>query len=105
VLADMPGELAVEGHIDDVPIRTARFYSNWDLSAARSAAVENVSSENRAKNRRVEIIINMSGPLEEQRLRLRELIEKDADEREAIIDICPINPDSDSDSDSGSITW
>jgi chemotaxis protein MotB len=126
VLADMPGKLTVEGHTDDVPIRTARFYSNWDLSAARSAAVANVllatgavepsrlavkgladtkprvgnsSSENRAKNRRVEIIIDLSDPLEEQGVRLRELIEKDAAEREAIIDIRPIDPDS------GSITW
>jgi len=128
VLADMPGELTVEGHTDDVPIRTARFYSNWDLSAARAAAVANAllatggvkatrlavkgladteprvnnnSSENRAKNRRVEIIIDMSEPLEEQRLRLRELIEKDTAEREAIIDIRPVSPDS----DSGTITW
>ncbi|MEH6560082.1 MAG: flagellar motor protein MotB [Marinobacter sp.] len=126
VLADMPGKLTVEGHTDDIPIRTSRFYSNWDLSAARSAAVANVllatgdveptrlavkgladtkprvaniSSENRAKNRRVEIIVNMSDPLEEQRLRLRELIEKNASEREAIIDIRPVSPDS------GNITW
>ena len=39
VLADMPGDLAIEGHTDNVPIRTERFYSNWDLSAARAAAV------------------------------------------------------------------
>src|SRR5690554_520264 len=26
VLADMPGDLAIEGHTDDVPIRTDRFY-------------------------------------------------------------------------------
>lgn len=120
VLADMPGELTVEGHTDNIPIRTSRFYSNWDLSAARSAAVanallatrdveatrlavkgladteprvDNSSSENRAKNRRVEIIIDMSEPLEEQRLLLRELIEQDAIERDAIIDIRPVTPD------------
>ena len=29
----------VEGHTDDVPIRTPRFPSNWELSAARSTAV------------------------------------------------------------------
>ncbi|MGO1502774.1 MAG: flagellar motor protein MotB [Marinobacter sp.] len=123
ILADMPGKLTVEGHTDDIPIRTSRFYSNWDLSAARSAAVANVllatgdveptrlavkglaatmprvdndSAQNRAKNRRVEIIIDLSKPLEEQRLQLRELIEKDAIEREAILDIRP---------DWGSITW
>jgi chemotaxis protein MotB len=38
VLANMPGTLTVEGHTDDVPIHTERFYSNWDLSAARAAA-------------------------------------------------------------------
>ncbi|MBU2872670.1 flagellar motor protein MotB [Marinobacter salexigens] len=136
VLADMPGKLTVEGHTDDIPIRTARFYSNWDLSAARSAAVANVllatgdveptrlavkgladtdprvgntSSENRAKNRRVEIIIDMSDPLEEERLRLRELIEKESNERETIIDIRPLGPEASLDSGSGSsdnsITW
>jgi len=128
VLAEMPGKLMVEGHTDDIPIRTSRFYSNWDLSAARSAAVANVlletgdveptrlavkgladteprvantSSENRAKNRRVEIIIDLSDPMEEQGVRLRELLEKEAGESEAVIDIRPIGPES----DSGTITW
>ncbi|WP_100639036.1 MotB family protein [Marinobacter salexigens] len=128
VLTEIPGELTVEGHTDDIPIRTSRFYSNWDLSAARSAAVANAllatgdvdatrlavkgladteprvantSSDNRAKNRRVEIIIDMSEPMDEQRLRLRELIENNSAEREAIIDIRPVSPDS----DSGTITW
>jgi chemotaxis protein MotB len=31
--------LTVEGHTDNQPIRTARFPSNWELSAARAAAV------------------------------------------------------------------
>lgn len=134
VLADMPGKLTVEGHTDDIPIRTSRFYSNWDLSAARSAAVANVllatgdveptrlavkgladteprvensSTENRAKNRRVEIIIDLSDPMKEQGMRLRELIEKDTSKREAIIDIGPVNPGlgSRSEPDANSITW
>ncbi|MBT5495044.1 MAG: OmpA family protein [Alphaproteobacteria bacterium] len=29
----------VEGHTDDVPIRTARFPSNWELSASRASSV------------------------------------------------------------------
>lgn len=35
VLAQLPGEITVEGHTDDIPINTPRFRSNWDLSAAR----------------------------------------------------------------------
>ncbi|MGC8119845.1 flagellar motor protein MotB [Marinobacter sp. VGCF2001] len=126
VLADMPGDLAIEGHTDDVPIRTDRFYSNWDLSAARSAAVANVllareqvnpdrlrvtgladteprvpntSRENRAKNRRVEIVIDLSEPMEEQEIRLREMIEQGTEEQEAIIGIEADNAAS------GEITW
>lgn len=76
--------VTIEAHTDDVPIRTDRFPSNWDLSAARAAAVArylelagsvdpgrlsptgyashkplvpNDGPENRAKNRRVEIIL------------------------------------------------
>ncbi|MDX1817647.1 MAG: flagellar motor protein MotB [Marinobacter sp.] len=126
VLADMPGKLTIEGHTDDLPIHTSRFYSNWDLSAARAAAVANVllasgaidptrlavkgladtqprvpntSAENRAKNRRVEIIIDLSGPLQEEEIRLRELIETKADEQDSNMGI------ESSRSDSGSITW
>jgi len=34
-----PGHLQVEGHTDNVPISTAAFPSNWELSAARAASV------------------------------------------------------------------
>jgi chemotaxis protein MotB len=40
VLAERPGwRVVVTGHTDDVPINTPRFASNWELSAARAAAV------------------------------------------------------------------
>lgn len=38
-LLALPGSITVEGHSDDVAIKTVRFPSNWELSAARAAAV------------------------------------------------------------------
>ena len=78
-----PFNIRVEGHTDDVPIRTAQFPSNWELSTARAISViqyfeglgiesermsaagygkyhpivGNSSQENRALNRRVELVI------------------------------------------------
>lgn len=76
--------LRVEGHTDSVPIHTARFRSNWELSAARAIAMmdmlvarfsvdeermgivgfadkspeaSNDTLEGRAKNRRVDVVI------------------------------------------------
>jgi len=75
-------EILVEGHTDDIPIKTEKFPSNWELSSARALSVvryfhdeekipaerlvavghgeyrplvPNDSPENRVKNRRVEI--------------------------------------------------
>lgn len=76
-------DIVVEGHTDDLPISTARFPSNWELSAARAISVvkllidngvapgklraaayadtrpvaSNDTPEGRGKNRRVEIIL------------------------------------------------
>jgi len=77
--------LYIEGHTDDTPVHTEQFPSNWELSAARALSVvkyfqqvqnlnekklaviahgpyrplvPNDSNENKAKNRRVEIIIS-----------------------------------------------
>lgn len=39
VLRDVPNSMRVEGHTDNVPIATATFPSNWELSAGRAASV------------------------------------------------------------------
>jgi chemotaxis protein MotB len=84
VLATKPGKITVAGHSDNIPISTGRFRSNWELSSARAVTVlhsmlrnkdivedrvvvegfadtrplvDNDSPQNRAKNRRVELII------------------------------------------------
>ncbi len=82
-LERVPGTVLVTGHTDDVPIRSARFPSNWELSTERAASVvkliagklreparlraegladsapvaPNDSAVNRARNRRVTIIL------------------------------------------------
>jgi chemotaxis protein MotB len=38
-LAPFPNPIRVEGHTDDVPIRTLAFPSNWELSSARAIEV------------------------------------------------------------------
>ena len=45
--------IVVEGHTDNIPIRTARFPSNWELSVARAVNVVNILREesNLAPNR------------------------------------------------------
>ncbi|MBI5893178.1 MAG: OmpA family protein [Deltaproteobacteria bacterium] len=35
-LKDMPNQIKVEGHTDNVPINTPQFPSNWELSSARA---------------------------------------------------------------------
>jgi len=39
VLEPFPNPVQVEGHTDNVPIQTAQFPTNWELSAARAASV------------------------------------------------------------------
>jgi chemotaxis protein MotB len=83
-IAKLPNQVRLEGHTDSTPINTARFHSNWDLSAARSISIlelltakfnvprnrlsiagyadtapvaSNDTEEGRARNRRADIII------------------------------------------------
>jgi len=46
VVANTKNPLYVSGYTDDVPIKTSRYPSNWELSAARSASVVRLLAEN-----------------------------------------------------------
>jgi len=94
LLKDISNLVVIEGHTCNLPIKTDRYPSNWELSAARACAVvrylveqwhvdplrmaatgygesrpikPNDSEEGRALNRRVEIVILASGPVPEEK--------------------------------------
>ncbi|MCC3145198.1 OmpA family protein [Halanaerobium sp. Z-7514] len=83
-LLEIPNDIMVEGHTDNLPINTDEFPSNWELSTARAVNVakylieekgfdpnrlsaagyseyrpisDNDTAEGRAENRRVEIVV------------------------------------------------
>jgi len=39
VLKDIPNNIRIEGHTDNIPINTEKFPSNWDLSSLRSIRI------------------------------------------------------------------
>ena len=45
ILNRLPNALRLEGHTDSLPIKTSRFPSNWELSAARSIAMLRLFNE------------------------------------------------------------
>jgi len=83
ILKQIKNEIVVEGHTDDIPIRSTRFSSNWELSVMRATNVihffveqcgldasrisaagyayfkprYSLTSEDRGKNRRIEVLI------------------------------------------------
>ncbi len=92
VLTQTDGLIAVAGHTDNIPINTSRYRSNWELSTSRATSVvhellkyntipperfvlegyadtrplaPNDSIENRAINRRVEIVV-LKGSLDSE---------------------------------------
>ncbi len=46
ILKDSENPLYVSGYTDDIPINTARYPSNWELSSARAASVVRLFAEN-----------------------------------------------------------
>jgi chemotaxis protein MotB len=83
-LSRTPYDLRIEGHTDNIPIHTAEFDSNWELSSARATRIarlfidlktissdrisaagyaefhpvaSNETAEGRAENRRVDLVV------------------------------------------------
>ena len=55
ILAGLPNPIRVEGHTDNVPIRTVAYPSNWELSAARAASVVHLFMTRGVEPARMEI--------------------------------------------------
>jgi chemotaxis protein MotB len=56
VLGPYPNPIRVEGHTDNKPIKTAVFYSNWELSAARAGSVVRVLSNHGVAPNRLAVV-------------------------------------------------
>lgn len=56
VLEPIGFNVQVEGHTDNIPISTARFPSNWELSSARAASVVHYLARNGVSPRRMSAV-------------------------------------------------
>lgn len=56
VLSQENQSIEVEGHTDDVPIKTAQFPSNWELSAGRASSVVRVLSSYGVSEKRLSAV-------------------------------------------------
>jgi len=90
-LSRTPYDLRIEGHTDNIPIHTAEFDSNWELSSARATRIarlflsshtvpaerisaagyaefhpvaSNTSADGRAQNRRVDLVVLPRGKID-----------------------------------------
>jgi chemotaxis protein MotB len=55
-LKPWPNGVRVEGHTDDVPIRSGAFHSNWELSAARAGSVVRLFTERGVDPQRLAVV-------------------------------------------------
>lgn len=56
VLLDAPNGVRVEGHTDNLPIATAQFPSNWELSAGRAASVVHLFADHGVQPARLAMV-------------------------------------------------
>jgi len=56
ILLTVPFDIRVEGHTDNIPIHSARFPSNWELSYARALAVSQKFTESGIPESRFQVI-------------------------------------------------
>ncbi len=76
----------IEGHTDNVPIRTKLFKDNWDLSTARATSIVRIlTRENGFDSRR----ITASGKGEFHPLKANDTVEQRADNRRTEIILSP----------------